>query len=147
MEIAVRRGMLPDRVQPRDWGFEHTLTGTASSGGAGNKNQSAGSWVRLSSFPDGWKETAKHFRPLEVIFPESWEQTVCLVLHGYAVGVGRSGHAVPYTRWHHDDDGMGYTDSYDRVLYDSIRTIKRTVGGSFAIATVTSPDDWSKPAG
>jgi len=144
MEIATRRGFLPDRTQPRDWGFRHTLVGTQ---GKGNNNQSGGQWVKLSDFPDGWQETAKHFRPLEVIFPETWEQTVCLVLHGLAVAIGVDGHSVPYARWIPGQQVMAYPDSYDVVRYHSLSKIKRTVGGSYAIASFTTPDDWDKPAG
>lgn len=144
LSIAARRGFLPDKIQPREYGFKHSLQGTCGNGGV---NQSSGPWVSLSKFPDGWEETAKHFKPLEYIFPESWEQTVCLVLNGYAVGVGREGHAVPYMRWYPKDQLMAYTDSYDVIRYDSISRIKKTVGGAFAIATFTQPDDWNKPAG
>lgn len=144
MEIACRRGMLPETMQPRDYGFEHALHGTT---GRGNNNQSRGEWVALSRFPQGWQETAKWFKPLEVIFPESWEQAVCLVLHGLFVGVGRQGHAVPWGRWNAAERVMAYPDSYDLVRYDSQRTVQGAWQGAFAIATVTAPDDWSKPAG
>jgi hypothetical protein len=144
LSIASRRGFLPDAKQPRDWGFRHSLIGTA---GKGNVTQSSGAWVPLSKFPQGWEETARHFRPLEVIFPESWEQIVCLVLAGYAVGVGRSGHAIPYAKWIAADSVMAYVDSYDVIRYDSTRMIRSAVGGAFAIASFTTPDDWDKPAG
>lgn len=144
LEIAVRRGMLPDRIQPRDYGFKHTLTGTS---GEGNENQSGGAWVPLSKFPEGWQETARHFRPLEVIFPDSYEQAVCLVLHGRAVSVGRNGHAVPWCRWVASERLMAYCDSYSITRYDSERTARGAWRGSFSIASVTLPDDWSRPAG
>lgn len=144
LNIAARRGFLPDKIQPKDYGFKHTLHGTV---GKGNATQSRGDWVRLSSFPTGWEETAKHFKPLEIVFPDSWEQIVCLVLHGYAVGVGRSGHAIPYMQWIHDKQLMAYSDSYDVIRYDSPRMIRSAVGGAFSIISFTSPDDWSKPAG
>lgn len=143
LEIAVRRGMLPDRTQPRDYGFRHTLVGTS---GKGNNNQSGGAWVSVSRFPDGWQETARHFRPLEVIFPESYEEAICCLLHGLAVSVGRSGHAVPWARWVADQRLCAYPDSYDIVRYDSERTARSAWRGSFAIASVTLPDDWSRPA-
>lgn len=143
LEIAVRRGILPDKVQPHDYGFRHALTGTS---GRGNYNQSGGQWVPVSRFPDGWQETARHFRPLEVVFPESYEQAVCLVLHGYVVSVGRNGHAVPWARWMPDQRLMAYPDSYDIVRYDSERTAKAAWRGSFSIASMTLPDDWSRPA-
>lgn len=143
LSIAARRGCLPDRIQPREWNFKHAIQGTC---GAGGVNQSRGSWLPVSQFPAGWQETAKHFRPLEYIFPESWEQTVCLVLHGFAVGVGRSGHSIPYTRWIPDQKLMEYPDSYDVLRYDSVNNIRNTVGGSYAIVSTTVPDDWEHPA-
>lgn len=142
LEIAVRRGFLPEKIQPADYGFKHDLQGTTGKGG---KNQSRGSWVGVSRFPEGWQETAKKFKPLEVIFPDSWEQAVCLVLHGYLVGVGRSGHAIPWAFWNVSQQTMGYVDSYDLVRYDSKRVVQSAWNGSFAIASMTTPDDWAKP--
>lgn len=143
LEIATRRGFLPEKIQPHEYGFKHTLQGTTGKGG---KNQSRGSWVRVSDFPDGWKDTAKLLMPLEVIFPGSWEQAVCLVLHGLLYGVGRSGHAVPWAFWNHQEQAMGYIDSYDVIRYDSLRTVKSAWNGGFAIASMTAPDDWLRPA-
>lgn len=143
LAIAARRGLLPDKIQPREYNFAHTLIGTC---GAGGINQSRGAWVPLNRFPEGWQSTAKWFRALEYIFPDSWEQTVCLVLHGFAVGVGRAGHSVPYMRWVHDQQLMEYTDSYDILRYDSISRVRSTVGGSYAVVSVTTPDDWNQPA-
>lgn len=144
LEIAVRRGMLPETKQPRDYGFKHAIQGTTGKGGI---NQASGSWISVGSFPDGWKETAKWFRPLEVIFPSSYEEAVCCVLHGMAVSVGRSGHAVPWCKWMAGQRAMAYPDSYDITRYDSEGTARSAWRGSFAIATVTLPDDWNKPAG
>ena len=143
LEIAVRRGMLPDTLQPADYGFPHSLVGTS---GDGNTNQSGGKWVSLSRFPEGWQETARNFRPLEVVFPESFEQAVCLVLHGYAVSVGRSGHAVPWCQWIADERLMAYPDSYNVTRYDSERTARSAWRGSFSIISTTVPNDWSRPA-
>lgn len=144
MEIACRRGMLPEKIQPHDYGFQHTLQGTT---GRGNNNQSSGPWVRISQLSEGWEQTAAKFKPLEVIFPESWEQAVCLVLNGLLVSVGRNGHAIPWAKWDVGQQVMAYPDSYDVTRYDSLRTVKSAWQGSFAIASVTAPDDWSKPAG
>ncbi len=144
MEIACKNGMLPDKTQPRDYGFKHQLQGTA---GQGNNNQSSGPWVRESQFPEGWKETAKWFKPLEVIFPGSWEEAVCLVLHGIVVSVGRNGHAVPWARWNVASQVMEYPDSYDVTRADSAGVVRSAWQGAFAIATMTAPDDWMKPAG
>lgn len=147
LEIACRRGMLPDKIQPRDYGFKHQLQGTT---GEGNSNQSHGDWVRLSNFPDGWQKTADWFKPLEVVFPESYEQAVCMVLHGYLVSVGRSGHAIPWAQLIFDGNNLkaaAYPDSYNITRYDSVGTIKSAWGGSFSVTTVNAPDDWLKPAG
>lgn len=144
MEIACKRGMLPEKIQPHDYGFKHTLQGTT---GRGNSNQSSGDWVRLKDFPEGWEETAKWFKPLEVIFPGSWEEAVCLVLNGLLVSVGRNGHAIPWAQWNPSDEVMAYPDSYNVTRYDSLRTVKSAWQGAFAIASMTTPDDWNKPAG
>jgi hypothetical protein len=143
LEIAVRRGMLPDKLQPAEYGFRHALAGTS---GRGNQNQTGDSWVALNRFPAGWEETARMFRPLEVIFPASYEQAVCCVLHGMVVSVGRNGHAVPWARWIPGQRLMAYPDSYDLTRYDSERTAKSAWRGSFAVASCTLPDDWSRPA-
>jgi hypothetical protein len=144
LEIACRRGFLPEKIQPREYGFKHSLQGTTGQGGL---NQSKGPWVRLSNFPEGHEETSKNFKPLEVVFPESWEEALCLVLNGVLVSVGRSGHAVPWAFWNEAEQVMGYVDSYDVVRYDSLRTVKSAWQGSFAIVSMTTPDDWDKPAG
>lgn len=144
LEIACKRGFLPDKIQPRDYGFKHQLQGTS---GQGNSNQSGGDWVRMSQFPDGWKETAAWFKPLEVIFPGSWEEAVCLVLNGLLVSVGRNGHAVPWAQWNAKEQVMAYVDSYNVTRYDSLRTVRSAWSGAFSIASMTTPDDWLKPAG
>jgi hypothetical protein len=148
MEIARRRGMLPETIQPRDYGFRHAIVGTAGKGGV---NQASGSWVPLSRFPAGWEDTAKHFRPLEIIVPDSYEQIVCLLLggpegRGYAVGAGRNGHAIPYAIANIAQGLLGYVDSYDVVRWDSFRTVRSAVGSAYCIASVTTPDDWDHPA-
>lgn len=140
LQIATKRGFLPDKLQPRKYNFKHSLAGT---NGKGCITQSSGDWVPVSKFPEGWEETAINFRPLEVIFPETWEQIVCLVLNGIAVGVGRSGHSIPYMRWVNDDEAMEYPDSYEVFRYDSKRMVKSAVGGAYAIVNMTVPDDWT----
>ena len=143
MELVVKDGMMPDKTQPREYGFRHAMPGTQ---GKGNSNQSSGQWVSVSEMPSGWQETAKWFKPLEVVFPASYEEAVCLLLHGFAVSVGRSGHAVPWCQYM-PGQGAAYPDSYDLTRYDSERTVKSAWRGSFSIISVTAPDDWSKPAG
>lgn len=143
LKIMMDYGMLPDKIQPREYGFKHTLTGTS---GKGNMNQSGGEWIPVSRFPEGWKETAALFKPLEVIFPTSVDEIICLVLHGLLVSVGRNGHAIPYAIYDHEKDLLGYIDSYNIVRWDSRRTAQQAVGGAFAIASMTTPADWNNPA-
>jgi hypothetical protein len=144
MDIAIRRGFLPDKLQPKEYGFKHTLAGTTGKGGM---NQSKGPWTPLGQFPAGWEETGKLFKIQEVIFPDTAEQVMCLILHGYSVCVGRSGHAVPYALANVAEKKIGYLDSYEITRWDSWGTVRGCANGSYAIASVTTPDDWNNPAG
>jgi len=148
LSIAAQRGILPEHDGPDANGqkakgfqkdkFEHTMWQTS-----GN----AGEWVSLSRFPTGWKQTARHFKPLEIINVSSWEQHVCLILQGICVSNGRAGHAIPHVKiiWRGNDIYSMYSDSYDVHRYDSLRYIKMGVGGAYAIVTTTTPDDWNNP--
>lgn len=147
--IAINRGILPEHNGPSGVGeqkgmFSHTLNCSS-----GSKSPWGGPWVSLRNFPTGWRETAKHYRPLEVCNPRTWEQIVCLLLNGYAVSVGRSGHAIPYTGvvWRGNNLYAKYADSYEVHRYDSMRMIKSAVGGAYSIMTMAAPDDWSLPGG
>lgn len=145
LEIARRRGFLPEKIQPHEYNFAHTLQGTT---GKGNSNQSSGSWVSLRNFPSGWQETAAWFRPREVIVMTDWEQAQCALLHGQVLGYGRNGHAVPPSFWNVASNAYGYTDSYNIVRYDSAATFKKACrSGVHCIVSMTTPDDWMKPAG
>jgi hypothetical protein len=152
LKIAMRRGMVPEYDGPDGPGtqkakYKFTRSGTR---GKGNSTQSGnGSWLRFNSYPSDFELTSRHFKPLEIINIDSWEQHFCLLLHGYAVGNGRNGHSIPHMRAV-KRDGVWYSeykDSYDRFLYDSISTVKRGVNAAYCIASFTQPDDWSKPAG
>lgn len=144
--IAMRRGFLPEPVWGQDKIFKHTLHGTC---GKGNANNSSGRWTAVRDFPEGWEETAQHLKPREVVNPRSFEQMVCLLLHGYAIGVGRSGHSIPYTKVVWRDGGLyaHYSDSYDVIRFDSTRMMRSAVGGSYCIVTTTRPIDPKVPAG
>jgi hypothetical protein len=145
LEIAVRRGMLPEPKQPRPYQFKHTLQGTI---GADSVNQSGGAWVPMSRFPNGWQETAKWFKPREIVYPNDWRVGLSIVLRGRAVSVGRNGHAVPYAIYSHRTKMMGYHDSYNVVRWDSERLWKSCIAsGSFSIISTTQPADRMKPAG
>lgn len=145
LNIACKNGMLPDKIQPFEYDFEHTLHGTS---GKGNSNQSSGPWLLEEDFPEGWKDTARWFKPLEIIVTTDWEQGQCLLLHGGVLGYGRDGHAVPPFGWNAASDAYPYGDSYDRVLYDSAATFRRACrSGVYCVWSMTTPDDWMKPAG
>lgn len=148
--IALRRGFLPEPIWGQEDKFWHTLHGTA---GKGNDNNSSGRWTAVRDFPDGWQETAMLLRPLEVINPRSIEQMVCLLLHGRLIGVGRSGHSIPYNKVAWEGGGSNpmkglhapYPDSYNVIRYDSTRMMRSAVGGSYCIWSTTTPDDWDDP--
>ena len=149
--IAIRRGILPEHNGPRGESkqkerFKHTLNCTQ---GKGNSQCSSGPWVSVSNFPQGWKDTARHFRANEVINCESWEQMICCLLQGRVVCVGRKGHAIPYNRvlWRDGRLYAAYSDSYDVIRYDSMSNIRQAVGGSYCIWSTTIPDNWDKPTG
>lgn len=144
LDIACRRGHLPDKIQPFDYGFKHYLHGTT---GKGNSNQSSGPWVKLKNLPEGWQDTGKLLMPKEVIVTDDWEQALCIVLNGRAFSVGRKGHAIPYTHWNEREQAMGYVDSYNVIRWDSASTVRQAVRyGGFSIISTTTPDDWMKPA-
>jgi hypothetical protein len=152
--IACERGVLPDLIQPKDYKFRHHFWGTCGEGGI---NQSvAPSWPGWSGntfkktpsdWPDqNWRETAKHFKPLECINPSSEEEYDSLLIHGYAIGIGRSGHSIPVGRIVWDSSGRKmyrYKDSYDVFRYDS----RPYTSGAYSVVTMTQPDNWDKPAG
>lgn len=144
LNIACRRGFLPDKIQPREYGFKHSMHGTC---GAGGLNQSRGPWTPLRSFPEGWEETAKLFRPLEVIVVTDWEQALCLLLHGYKISYGRNGHAVGPAMWNAASNAFPYPDSYDVTHADSFNTFKSAVrSGAYCIISMVASDDWNNPA-
>lgn len=145
LRFQVEEGLLPDKIQPAEYGFKHTLTGTM---GGGNSNQSNGAWVPYGSMPDGWRETAKWFKPKEIVYPSDWRVGLSVVLRGRAVCVGRNGHAIPYSIYSLKNRMMGYIDSYNVVRWDSERLWKSCIAaGSYSIITTTQPVDRMKPAG
>lgn len=144
LDIACRRGMLPETIQPRDYGLKHAINGTTGKGG---KNQASGPWVPLSKFPAGFEETGKLFMPREVIITNDVDQAICLLLWGYILGGGRNGHAIPYDFFSIAENSPGYCDSYDTFRQDSLSTFRRAVSsGVLAIASMPTPDDWLRPA-
>jgi len=145
LQYTMEYGHLPDRIQPRDYGFRHTMPGTM---GQGNSNQSHGDWVAVRDMPEGWEETAKWFKPREIVYPNDWRVGLSIVVRGRGVGVGRNGHAVTYSRYSFRTKMMGYHDSYNIVRWDSERLWKSCIAaGSYSIISTTQPADRMKPAG
>lgn len=149
LAIARRRGFLPEHDAPGDTvrdldedaqqeKFDVTLHATSGTVDYSGK----GPWVSVNRFPDNWQETARHFRPQEYINVRSYEQIVSLLLNGYPVGVGRSGHAIPYMKvvWRGGKLHAQYADSYVVDRFDSLRMIKSAVGGAYSILSMGT--DW-----
>lgn len=145
LQFAMEDGQMPDHIQPHDYKFRHTMPGTM---GQGNSNQSHGDWVPYTKMPEGWRDTAKWFKPREIVYPNDWRVGLSIVLRGRAVSVGRNGHAVPYSLYSFKTRMMGYIDSYNVVRWDSERLWKSCIAsGSFSIISTTQPADRMKPAG
>lgn len=152
ISIAVERGLLPDVIQPREYGFKHTMWGTA---GKGTLNQSTGPWPGWSGgtfkqHPKGWanenwRETARWFRAVEAVTCSSEEEYDSVLINGGAWGIARNGHSVPVGRIVFDDGRKlyRYKDSYNVYRYDS----RPYMSGAYSILSMTAPDDWTKPAG
>jgi hypothetical protein len=150
--IACDRGVLPDKIQPKDYGFRYAMAGTCGRGGI---NQSSGPWpgwsgdtfrTRPSEWPDdNWRDEAKHFKPLECVYVRNADEFDCLLLHGYAISIGRKGHSVPVIGIKYEGNRKlyPYFDSYDRILFDS----SAYYSGAYSILTMTTPDNWDKPVG
>jgi hypothetical protein len=145
LEVALRTGFLPDKIQPHDYGFKHYWPGTS---GRGNNNQSSGPYSSKADFPDAWEETAKLLMPKEVIITTDWEEALCLLLHGCVLGYGRNGHAVPPAGWNVASNVIPYPDSYNVIRYDSINAFRNACrSGVHCIVSFSKPADWKKPAG
>jgi hypothetical protein len=145
LKYTMQYGHLPDRIQPYDYKFKHTLTGTM---GQGNSNQSSGPWVKFKDLPPGWQETAKWFKPKEIVYPDDWRVGRSIVLRGRGVSVGRNGHAVTYSGYSFRTRMMRYTDHYNVVRWDSERLWKSCIAsGSYSIISTTHTADRLKPAG
>lgn len=102
-------------------------------------------WIRESQFPAGWEQTARHFRVLEAFYIPDREAHGSALLHGMCIVNGRQGHSIPHCQMVKSDGKYlsKYRDSYNRDLFDS----ESLWGGGYAIASVTAPDDPTKPAG
>lgn len=142
LNIATRRGLLPDLIQPGGIKFKHAMAGTM---GVGNSNQSHGEWVPVRNMPEGWEETAEFLKPDEVYFPSDVDEAICLLLHGYAITVGRNGHCITWGMWDADRNIFPYPDSYDVTRADSYNTARGCAGGGYTVASCRSFGDKPVP--
>lgn len=146
----IGRGVLPEHDGPEWLGgkggqakrFKATVHQTS---GRSEDHWPTKGWIRESSFPDGWEQTARHFRVLEAFTIPDKEAHASALLRGLCIVNGRQGHSIPHAKLVKSDGRYlsKYRDSYNRDLFDS----EGLWGGGYAIASVTAPDDPLKPAG
>ena len=145
MREMMANGLIPDHDGPAGKNsqqklFDHTLHETS---GRTEDWWPTSGWVRPSELPDGWKETAKHFRPLEVytIPHGSREAHASALLRGWCCTNGRSGHSIAHVKLAKEGGRYlsRYKDSYGpgSFRYDS----ERMWGGGFVIRSMTM---WNK---
>ncbi len=109
--------------------------------------------------PNGWEETAKHFRVAE----DGWysinskEEFASAILHRLPICYGRSGHSICAEDLLYEAKGgrityyISYCDSYSKSrgkngrLLDSEK--KWSTGGTWCCAEILAPDDPWQPAG
>ena len=138
----ISRGMLPDHDGPAGDNaqtkiFEHTLHQTS---GRTESHWPTKGWLRESGLPNGWENTAKQFRALEVyLIPRDVEAHASVLLHGMALSNGRQGHSIPHVKLIKENGRYlsQYKDSYNVMRYDSERWMD---SGGFCIRSVTTPD-------
>lgn len=137
----IENGMIPEHDGPggedtQKGKFKHTVVQTAGHGAR---------FPKPRDLPDGWEETAKHFRVLEAFTIPDRQAHASALLHGWAICNGRQGHSIPHMNLVKEGNRYlsKYKDSYDVFRYDS----ERLWGGGYCIRSVTMPDDPSKPAG
>lgn len=146
----MNRGAIPEHDGPEWLGgkggqakrFKFTVHQTS---GRSEDQWATKGWIRESQFADGWENTSRHFRVLEAFTIPDKEAHASALLHGLCVVNGRQGHSIPHGMLVKSSGRYlsKYRDSYNRDLFDS----ESLWGGGFAIASVTSPDDPTKPAG
>lgn len=149
LKHAMSVGLLPEFDGPEWLGgkngqiahFKHCMQQTA---GKGEPHWPQHGWPR--TLPEGWEQTARHFRVLEAFWIPNTDAHVSAILRRRAVGNGRSGHSIPHVRIVKDASGQylsRYKDSYRVFRHDTLRM----TGGGYCINSVTLPDDPKRPAG
>tara|TARA_R110002074_G_scaffold401372_1_gene599345 strand:+ start:730 stop:1530 length:801 start_codon:yes stop_codon:yes gene_type:complete len=141
MRQMMANGLIPDHDGPAGKNsqqklFDHTLHETS---GRTEDWWPTSGWVNPSELPDGWEETAKHFRALEVYTVPDRAAHASALLRGWCVTNGRNGHSIPHVRLQKDGNRYlsKYKDSYRVYRYDS----EKLWGGGFVIRSMTM---WNK---
>ena len=142
MHEIMENGLIPDHDGPAGHNsqkdiFSHTLHETS---GRTEDWWPTSGWVNPRQLPEGWEDTAKHFKALEVYTIPSEEAHASALLRGWAVTNGRQGHSICHVKLVKDSGRYlsRYKDSYGpgSFRYDSMRLW----GGGFAIRSMTTPD-------
>lgn len=139
LEETSQYGLLPSSGHGQPGTFRHTFHENAP-------------FARERQLPNGWKDTARHFRTLEWLRIDDREQFGSALLQASPMPIcyGRSGHSIR-------GDDMVWTrgqflcrscNSYglsgdDGWLYDTERLW--AIGGAWACRVVTLPDDPTRP--
>jgi hypothetical protein len=146
MYEMIEKGMLPEHDGPEGKNsqhekFKHTVHQTA---GRTEGWWPTKGWINPRELPDGWEETAEHFRALEVYTVPDREAHASALLHGFCTVNGRNGHSIPHMRLVKDGSRYlsKYKDSYNEFRYDS----ERLWGGGYIIRATTTPHNPSNPA-
>ena len=141
----IEHGMIPDHDGPDGHlsqveKFKHTLHETS---GRTEDWWPTSGWVDPDELPDGWRETAKHFKVAECWRIPDEEAHASALLHGMVVVNGRNGHSIPHMTLVKEDGRYlsKYKDSYNVFRYDS----ERLWGGGYCIRSVTLPVDPERP--
>lgn len=140
MYEMIENGLIPDHDGPAGKNtqakkFEHTLHETS---GRTEDWWPTSGWVTPRQLPDGWEETAKHFKALEVYTIPTREAHASALLRGWCICNGRNGHSIPHVSLVKDGGRYlsKYKDSYRVMRYDS----ERLWGGGFVIRSMTMWD-------
>ena len=145
LRVLMSEGILPEHDGPAGKNsqykrFRHTLHQTS---GRDMPHWPTNGWVKPNRLPDGWEETAKHFRVIEAFTIPERKAHASALLHGWAVCNGRNGHSIPHMALKKDGRKYlsKYKDSYNLYRYDS----EKLWGGGYCIRAVTLPDDPNRP--
>jgi len=110
-------------------------------------------FMQARYLPEGFEQTARHFRVLEWIRIDNEEQFASALLAPYPICYGRNGHSIAAVQldFNGREPFAKYLDSYGAskgeggFLWDSRR--RWNTGGAWAARAVTIPDDPRLPCG